>query len=115
MTKTEAEEARRALDHACAALTDGAGQEQWGPGVIADKLWYRRGLGSSLGSSKGSGMRAAIFAFERAANAAWALFGYKHRDDHFTPELEAADVQRMAEQTRKIAFCILELVIADAE
>lgn len=41
MTKTEANAARRELEHALAALDDGSGHETWGPGVVGQKLWDR--------------------------------------------------------------------------
>jgi hypothetical protein len=38
MTKTEAERARRELQHALDALGDGAGAEEWGTGSVAERL-----------------------------------------------------------------------------
>jgi hypothetical protein len=41
MTKTEAERARRELQHALDALGDGAGRDLWGPGVVGQQLHQR--------------------------------------------------------------------------
>lgn len=44
----ERDKARRALDHALAALTDGAGDGRvWGPGVVLDKLTWLDGYASN--------------------------------------------------------------------
>lgn len=110
MTKTEAEQLRRDLDHLCAAITDGIGQYTWGPGVVLERF---RTKAWRDGRSKAT--RPVALAFERGSNAAWALWGYRTQNAHYEIEMTHEQCVRMANDTRAIAFTILELLISDGE
>lgn len=58
-SKSERDEARAALSHALAALTDGAGHGVWGPGAVGARLLAKN--------------RAAARAFDQAAMASYQL------------------------------------------
>jgi len=99
MGKAERERARAALEHALAALGDGAGREIWGPGVVGEKLWAKAWTQRAEGWLPATPLGQAALAFDVSAQVAWKL----GKDD--PAEMYAA--------MRKVAPAILEVLLGD--
>lgn len=87
MGKSERERARRELQHALDALSDGAGQELWGPGMLHPQLARRSHLAAT--------------AFRLSYRAACSLGQYE----------PAASIAAM----RKLAPVMLEILLGEEE
>ncbi len=102
MGKAERERAKAALEHALAALGDGAGREIWGPGVVGQKLWEevrdKREPGTGLQRSP---LGQAGVAFDTSAQVAYKM-GF----------LAPAE---MYAAMRKIAPVLLEVLLGEEE
>jgi hypothetical protein len=94
MGKAERERAKAALEHALAALGDGAGHTLWGPGVVGNTLWRLRETKAGL-------------AFDTAASVLFRmeLFSVIRPDER--PRFIAA--------MSKIAPVLLEVLLGDEE
>lgn len=97
MTRTESNAARRELEHALDALTDGSGHEQWGPGVVGSMLNERNFH--------------AHMAFDRAAQV---IFGEEVDACHYKNELAnmALNRSRFIAAMRRLAPIILDIRLA---